>query len=229
MPAEEEATLCCRFISDYGMVEPCSGSASRRSRYTPPDRLALCGTQLIGCASHAPAPNQQRMQPRSLRCGWAGQVVMEAKVASERDCCQRRPGGARSVLASTGAQWTSRGGPFENMWRAMATDCKISSPLSPNSGVPLELRVAVRSKLPNWAATSLVSRQRGGFEDWHMRSRTTDSARRSLKDGASQPYVGGRCCCITAKFTRLGLETTHLTRVQLRSGPQRVIPPEHPI
>jgi hypothetical protein len=26
-----------------------------------------------------------------------------------RDCCQRRPGGARSVLASTGAQWTSRG------------------------------------------------------------------------------------------------------------------------
>jgi hypothetical protein len=26
-----------------------------------------------------------------------------------RDCCQRRPEGARSVLASTGAQWTSRG------------------------------------------------------------------------------------------------------------------------
>jgi hypothetical protein len=42
--------------------------------------------------------------------------------------------------------------------------------------------------LPNWPATSLVSRQRGG-EDWHMRSSTTDSARRSLKDGASQPYV----------------------------------------
>ena len=37
-------------------------------------------------------------------------------------------------------------GPFENMWRAMATDCKISSPLSPNCGVPLELPVAVRSK-----------------------------------------------------------------------------------
>src|SRR5258708_36764468 len=39
-------------------------------------------------------------------------------------------------------------GPFENknMWRAMATDCKILSPLSPNCGVPLELPVAVRSK-----------------------------------------------------------------------------------
>src|ERR1700740_1237436 len=37
-------------------------------------------------------------------------------------------------------------GLLEHMWRAMATDCKILSPLSPNCGVPLELPVAVRSK-----------------------------------------------------------------------------------
>jgi ATP-dependent DNA ligase len=47
----------------------------------------------------------------------------------------------------------------------MATDCKTSSPLSPNCGVPLELPVAVRSKpiaqLARYIARVLPARGRG--------------------------------------------------------------------
>jgi hypothetical protein len=63
-----------------------------------------------------------------------------------RDCCQRRPGGARSVLAYTGAQWTSRGRTLREYVASDGNGLQYLIAISPNCGVPLELPVAVRSK-----------------------------------------------------------------------------------
>src|SRR3984893_14930329 len=108
-------------------------------------------------------------------------------------------------------------GPFENMWRAMATDCKISSPLSPNCGVPLELPVAVWSKpidqLARYIARVLPARGRGlaheiKYDGFHSARGSGYLACASGSIHHSTIIVTAACSlCATHVATRSGLAT----------------------